>query len=350
MIQFSIKRPSDFHVHFRDEDLMHVVSLHTAKQMHYATIMPNLMPPIVNCRQAEDYYNRIIKVTKDPCPHFTPLMTLYLTPDTTIDDIAQIQRYDMVHAIKLYPQGVTTNSDGGIKHICALGKILDKMSELRIPLLVHGEVPDPAVDIFDREKLFISEILEKIIHNHPELDIVMEHITTKDAADYVQASGPNIAATITAHHLLYDRNDLLSGGIKPHYYCLPILKRQKHRMALLDAATSGSSKFFAGSDSAPHLQQHKELSCGCAGCYTACNAIELYAHAFHKYCNLSLQESQTRFEKFMSINGCHFYNLPIGSDIIRIQNTSNIIETEISTKHGNIIPLSLAQQIDWSII
>ncbi len=278
-MEIKLTRPDDWHLHLRDESLMRSVLPHTERQFARAIIMPNLKPPITTTGQAQAYRTRILAALP-VSSRFQPLMTLYLTDNTTPEEIQRAKRSAIVQAVKLYPAGATTNSDAGVTDIRKAYPALEEMQRLKIPLLVHGEVTDPAVDIFDREAVFIEHVLQPLLKDLPELRVVFEHITTKDAAQFVLSAPDNIAATITAHHLLYNRNAMLAGGIRPHYYCLPILKREMHREALVQAATSGNKKFFLGTDSAPHAQHTKETACGCAGCYTAHAAIELYAEAF----------------------------------------------------------------------
>ena len=272
--EITITRPDDWHLHLRDGDALASVLPHTAAQFARAIVMPNLKPPVTTTAQALAYRDRILKALPDHM-QFEPLMTLYLTNNTPPDEIRRAKESGLVHAVKLYPAGATTNSDAGVTDIRLCYKTLETMQEIGMPFLVHGEVTDADIDLFDRESVFIDRILQPLRTDMPELKIVFEHITTKEAAQYVaEASGP-IAATITAHHLLYNRNEIFKGGIRPHYYCLPVLKREVHRQALVSAATSGNAKFFLGTDSAPHAKDAKEHACGCAGCYTAMHAMEL---------------------------------------------------------------------------
>lgn len=271
MTEFTIIKPDDMHIHFRDGALMNVVAKHTARQFSRAIIMPNLVPPVVNVAQADAYYARIKAATSGK--NFEPLMTLYLTDKTSAANIEAIAG-SSVKACKLYPAGATTNSDSGVTEISKIYPALEAMQKLGVPLLIHGEVTTHEVDVFEREAVFIDTILAPLVKKFPALKIVLEHITTADAVDFVAANA-NVFATITAHHLLFNRNDMLVGGIKPHYYCLPILKAETHRKALLGAALGNSGKFFAGTDSAPHLQNRKESDCGCAGCYTGLAALEM---------------------------------------------------------------------------
>ena len=278
-MRISITRPDDWHLHLRDDAALAAVLPHSARRFARAIVMPNLRPPVTTVAAAEQYRARILAALP-PGSAFEPLMTLYLTDNTPPEEIRRAAQTGCVHAIKLYPAGATTNSDAGVSDLGRCDATLAAMAELGMPLLVHGEVTDPAVDVFDREKAFIDRVLQPLLQSHPDLKVVFEHITTAEAVEFVVACGRRVAATITAHHLLYDRNAIFSGGIRPHYYCLPVLKRESHRQALLHAATSGSGQFFLGTDSAPHARRAKEAACGCAGCYTAHAALELYAEAF----------------------------------------------------------------------
>src|SRR5471030_1805845 len=275
----TITRPDDWHLHLRDGATMASVLPHSARQFGRAIVMPNLKPPVTTTAAAIAYRERILAALSAGLD-FEPLMTLYLTNNTPPDEIRRAQDSGIVHAVKLYPAGATTNSDAGVTDLANCYKTLEVMQEVGMPFLVHGEVTDQDIDLFDREAVFIERVMRPLRRDFPALNIVFEHITTKHAAQYVaEAEGP-IAATITAHHLLYNRNDIFKGGIRPHYYCLPVLKREEHRLALVTAATSGDERFFLGTDSAPHAQGAKEAACGCAGCYTALHAMELYAEAF----------------------------------------------------------------------
>src|SRR5919201_6612341 len=279
MDRIMLRRPDDFHVHLRDGAAMAAVLADTARRFGRAIVMPNLKPPVTTTAQALPYRVGILGELPDGV-EFEPLMTLYLTDDTPAEEIARAKLSGHVHAVKLYPAGATTHSDAGVTRISRCFHTLEKMEEVGLPLLVHGESTDPAIDVFDREKAFIEETLGPLVERFSQLKVVLEHITTRDAVQYVEVTGANVAATITAHHLLMNRNALFMGGIRPHHYCLPVLKREEHRVALVEAATSGSPKFFLGTDSAPHAAHLKEHASGCAGCYTALSAIELYAEAF----------------------------------------------------------------------
>ena len=303
MYTLTITRPDDWHLHVRDGDALATVIPHTARQFARAIIMPNLKPPVITTAQALAYRDRILAAVPAGLT-FEPLMTLYLTDNTPAAEIASAKASGAVHAVKYYPAGATTNSDSGVTAIAKTYAALDAMQEHGLPLLVHGEVTDSAVDIFDREKVFIDTVLAPLVERFPELKIVFEHITTQDAVDFVMSAPARIGATLTAHHLLYNRNAMFTGGMRPHYYCLPVLKRESHRAALIAAACSGNPKFFLGTDSAPHSQQSKESACGCAGIYTAHAALELYAEVFEQAGALD------RLEAFASYRGADFYGLP----------------------------------------
>ncbi len=303
MTKLILTRPDDWHIHLRDELLLQTTVPHAAQQFQRAIVMPNLKPPVVNVDQASAYRERILAEVPQGLT-FEPLMTLYLTDQTTPTIIKMAQESGIVFGCKLYPAGSTTNSENGVTNLQKLDAVLETMQEVDLPLLIHGEVTDHRIDIFDREAVFIETILKPLIKKFPKLRIVLEHITTKDAVEFVKSAPKNIGATITAHHLLINRNDLLAGGIKPHYYCLPIVKRKEHQEALLTAATSGHSKFFIGTDSAPHAREAKETDCGCAGIYTAHAALSFYAEAFESVNALD------KLEAFCSFNGPDFYHLP----------------------------------------
>src|SRR3954452_6238024 len=307
MDRITLRRPDDFHAHLRDGPAMADVLAQTARQFGRAIVMPNLKPPIVTTAQALHYRERILGELPDDSP-FEPLMTLYLTDDTPPEEISRAKLSGRVHGVKLYPAGATTHSDGGVTRLSRCFRTLERMEELGFPLLVHGESTDPSIDVFDREKAFLEETLGPALERFPKLKVVLEHITTRDAAQFVEVTGANVAATITAHHLLMNRNALFMGGIRPHHYCLPVLKREEHREALVEAATSGNPKFFLGTDSAPHARPTKETGCGCAGIYTAHAAIELYAIAFEEAGALD------RLEGFASVFGARFYELPANKD------------------------------------
>lgn len=298
--QLRLRRPDDWHVHLRDGAVLQSVVAHTARQFARAIVMPNLTPPVTSTEQALAYQQRIMAAlaTHPEAPAFTPLMTLYLTDNTPAEEIAKAKASGVVHAVKLYPAGATTNSDAGVTDLLKhCGAALEAMQKHDLPLLVHGEVTDPAIDVFDREAVFIDRVMLPLRQQFPNLKVVFEHITTKEGADYVATAEGPVAATITPQHLLYNRNAIFNGGLRPHWYCLPILKRELHREALLKAATSDSNRFFLGTDSAPHVKGQKEKDCGCAGCYSALHAMELYAAAFESVGKLD------RLEAFASLNG-----------------------------------------------
>lgn len=342
-----ITRPDDWHLHLRDGDALAAVVADTARQFARAIIMPNLKPPVTTTEQALAYRERIeaalgrAGVTPGS---FTPLMTLYLTDNTSAEEIRRASESGMVHAVKLYPAGATTNSDAGVTDL--LGKCrpaLDALEKCGMPLLVHGEVTDPAVDVFDREALFIERVMRPLRQAYPALKVVFEHITTKDGAEYVRdAEGP-VAATITPQHLLYNRNSLFQGGMRPHMYCLPILKREVHRQALVAAATSGSKRFFLGTDSAPHARGLKEHACGCAGCYTALHAMALYAKAFE------LAGALDKLEGFASHYGPDFYGLPRNSGTLTLKRQEYLIPEEVPYGATTLVPLAAGESLAWRV-
>ena len=309
--RLTLLRPDDWHIHLRDGPLLSRPVADAARTFARAIIMPNLVPPVRNAAEADQYRQRILDA-RPAESSFQPLMVLYLTDQTSAADIHNAIKSGFIHAAKLYRAGATTNSDSGVTSLEAIYPAQEAMSDVGMPLLVHGEVTHADVDIFDREKRFIDDQLVGLVNRFPNLKVVFEHITTADAAQFVREASDKIAATITAHHLLYNRNHMLAGGIRPHFYCLPILKRNTHQEALLDAATSGSAKFFLGTDSAPHAQNAKEVSCGCAGCYTAYAAIELYAEAFEQ------RNALDKLEGFASHFGADFYQLPRNQDTITL--------------------------------
>jgi dihydroorotase len=339
----TITRPDDWHLHLRDGATMASVLPHTARQFGRAIVMPNLKPPVTTVAQAQAYRERILAALPEGMA-FEPLMTLYLTNNTSPDEIRRAAETDFVHAVKLYPAGATTNSDAGVTDLANCYKVLEVMQEVGMPFLVHGEVTDQDIDLFDREAVFIERIMRPLRKNFPALNIVFEHITTKDAAQYVaEAEGP-IAATITAHHLLYNRNEIFKGGIRPHYYCLPVLKREEHRLALVTAATSGDERFFLGTDSAPHAQGAKEAACGCAGCYTALHAMELYAEAFQRAGALD------KLEAFASLNGPAFYGLEPNQDKITLTREQWTLPESLPFGDQTVIPLNAGEIINWKMV
>ncbi len=340
MKKLTIIKPDDWHVHFREGDLLNWVVPYTARQFSRAIVMPNLEVPITTIEQALTYREKILNAAI-LYPNFKPLMTAYLKKDLKLDDLKSGFLDNVFTAAKLYPANVTTNSAHGVKNIKDVYHHLEIMQEIKMPLLVHGEVIEDNIDIFDRESVFIDQILEPLRKDMPELKIVFEHITTKNAVDYVKSEDNFIGATITAHHLHINRNDLLSGGIKPHLYCLPVAKRETHRLELVKAATSGSKKFFLGSDSAPHFIGDKENACGCAGIFSAPQAIEHYLEVFDK------QNAIDKFEAFASLNGPNFYGLPHNQEKITIERIEQKIEKTIGKGAETIHPFRSDTLIDW---
>jgi dihydroorotase len=342
MTKLTITRPDDWHVHLRDGDVLKDTVRDTSRYMGRAIIMPNLVPPVTTTELAQQYQQRIM--AENPAPTFTPLMTLYLTDKTTAEEIKKAKASGLVYAAKLYPAGATTNSDSGVTSTDNIREALVAMQEVGMLLLVHGEVTTNEIDIFDREEQFLKTVLAPLVDEYPNLKIVLEHITTKNAAEFVANAGPNVAATITVHHLLYNRNHMLVGGIKPHFYCLPILKRNIHQQALIKAATSGSKKFFLGTDSAPHTQQSKESGCGCAGSYTAFAALELYAEVFEEAGALD------KLEAFTSFNGPDFYNLPRNSDTLDLEKTQWPVPETLDFGSNKVVPIKAGEKINWKVI
>lgn len=343
MDAITLTRPDDWHLHLRDDEALKAVVGHTAAQMGRAIIMPNLKPPVTTTEQAIAYRERILAALPSGS-QFEPLMTLYLTDTTPASEIEKAVESGVVKAVKLYPAGATTNSASGVTDIAHCDEAITMMAKLGMPLLVHGEVTDSDIDIFDREAAFIERVMNPLLARHPNLKVVFEHITTQQAAEFVAAASDNIAATITAHHLLFNRNKMLAGGIRPHYYCLPILKREQHRQALLKAATSGSPKFFLGTDSAPHAQGDKESSCGCAGAYTAPAAIELYAVAFEE------MQALDKLEAFASLNGPRFYGLSPNAETVTLERREWRLPERFPYADGqDIIPLMAGETLPWAL-
>ncbi|SER20659.1 dihydroorotase [Nitrosomonas sp. Nm51] len=339
-----ITRPDDFHLHLRDDAQMQAVLPFSARQFGRAIIMPNLKPPVVTTDQALAYRQRILAALPGNLNNtFEPLMSLYLTDNTKPDEILRAKDSGRIHGVKLYPAGATTHSDAGVTDITRSYATLEAMQKNNMPLLIHGEVTDPDVDIFDREKIFIDHILAPLIYRFPELRIVLEHITTQDAVAFISGAPDNIAATITAHHLRYNRNALFLGGVRPHYYCLPILKRENHRQALIRAATSGNKKFFLGTDSAPHTRMLKENSCGCAGIFTAHAAMELYAETFEQAGALD------KLEAFASFNGADFYQLPRNKASITLSRITWRIPEVIRYATDTLVPICAGEQLNWKL-
>ena len=340
--RLTLLRPDDWHIHLRDGAVLPHTVADVARQFARAIIMPNLVPPVRTADEAEAYRERIL-AARPAGSRFEPLMVLYLTDSTTPDDIRRAKASGFVHAVKLYPAGATTNSASGVTAIDNVFDVLETMAEVGMPLLVHGEVTRGEIDIFDREKYFIDEQLSRVTAKFPTLRVVFEHITTRDAVQFVQAAEANVGATITAHHLLYNRNHMLVGGIRPHLFCLPVLKRNLHQEALLDAATSGNPKFFLGTDSAPHAQHAKEAACGCAGCYTAHAAIELYAEAFEQ------RQALDKLEPFASHFGPDFYGLPRNTDQITLVREEWEVPTSLPFGEQLVIPLRAGERLHWRL-
>ena len=340
----TLTRPDDWHLHLRDGDALKAVLPHTARQFARAIVMPNLKPPVTTVAQAAAYRDRILAALPAGMA-FEPLMTLYLTDNTPAAEIRAAVDAGFVKAVKLYPAGATTNSDAGVTDLGRCAAALAEMEKLGLPLLVHGEVTDPAIDLFDREAVFIEQVLAPLLKRHPSLRVVMEHITTQDAAQFVAAAGSNVAATITAHHLLYNRNAIFQGGVRPHWYCLPVLKREVHREALVQAATSGNPKFFLGTDSAPHARGAKEAACGCAGCYTAYAAMELYAEAFETAGALG------QLEAFASFHGPDFYRLPRNTGTITLERRAQAVPEAYDYIPGEVlVPLRAGETLGWRMV
>lgn len=351
MQTITLLKPDDWHLHFRDEPYLNRTVCDTAKQFGRAIVMPNLLPPVRTTKEAEQYFDRIKKhIPKGN--NFQPLMTLYLTDNTRTDDIKRASESNCVYAAKFYPAGATTNSDFGVTHIDKLNDVLEAMQKYALPLLIHGESTGANDDIFDREKIFIDATLTPLRLKFPSLKIVFEHITTKNAVDYVVNCNHKTAATITPQHLLLNRNALFKGGIRPHHYCLPVVKREEHRLALNKIAISGHPQFFAGTDSAPHTADKKESSCGCAGIYSSSHAIELYAEAFELN-NFELNKDVSKFEKFMSINGANFYELPQHKKTITL--IKKPWQVVASLSYGNakdkqqLIPFMAGETLQWRL-
>ena len=333
----TIRRPDDWHVHLRDGEMLARVAPYTARQFARAIVMPNLVPPITTVEAARDYRKRILEVTD---PGFTPLMTCYLTDDIEPDEIARGFSETVWIAAKLYPAGATTNSASGVTDIRNLYHALARMEKIGMVLCVHGEVTDPDVDVFDREAVFIDRILSRLVRDFPGLKIVLEHITTKDAAEFVAAMGPMIAATVTPQHLIINRNAIFAGGLRPHFYCLPVAKREQHRVAVRKAATSGLANIFLGTDSAPHSREAKESSCGCAGIFNAPFALESYATVFEE------EGALDKLEAFASINGARFYDLPMNEEQITLERAEVLVPAEME----GIVPFHASETLSWRFV
>ncbi len=342
MEKITITRPDDWHLHVRDGEALKAVLPDTARQFARAIIMPNLIPPVRTVDEARAYRERIIAAVPVGVA-FEPLMTLYLTDNTSPDEIKRAKDSGFIKAVKYYPAGATTNSDSGVTDLRKCDAVFAAMQSIGLPLLLHGEVTDSHIDIFDREKVFIEKHLIPLALRFPKLRMVFEHITTANAVKFVLSANDNVAATITAHHLLFNRTDIFKGGIRPHYYCLPVLKREEHRLALLKAATGGNRKFFLGTDSAPHAKNTKEASCGCAGCYTALHAMALYAEAFESV------DALDKLEGFASFHGADFYGLPRNTGKLTLQKTAWQIPDEIPFPVSNIVPLRAGETLNWRL-
>jgi len=338
----TLTRPDDCHLHLRDGAALASLLPHTVRAFARAVVMPNLRPPVTSTALAAAYRGRILEALPSGS-RFEPLMTLYLTDNTSAGEIALARQSGFVCGIKYYPAGATTNSEAGVTRIDRAYPALAEMEEHDLPLLVHGEVIAPGVDAFDRERVFIETILAEVMRRFPRLRVVFEHATTREAVDFVLAAGPRIAATITAHHLLYNRNAMFSGGLRPHYYCLPVLKREEHREALVRAATSGSPKFFLGTDSAPHARADKETACGHAGIYTAHAAIELYAEVFERAGALD------KLEAFASLHGANFYGLPRNRDSISLRKETWTVPAEMAFGAARLVPLRAGETVGWRL-
>lgn len=339
----TITRPDDWHLHLRDGAMLQAVLPETTRHFGRAIIMPNLVPPVVTAAHASAYRDRIMAAMPEGAD-FTPLMTLYLTEDTDADDLAAAHASGLITSVKLYPAGATTNSASGVANFENVRPVLERMADIGCPLCVHGEVTDPDVDIFDREAVFIDRVLDPIRKATPGLKVIMEHITTKDGVDYVKANDEYLGATITTHHLIINRNHILVGGIKPHYYCLPVAKRESHRLALREAATSGDARFFLGTDSAPHIDPLKENACGCAGCFTATNTMSLLAHVFEE------EDALDRLEAFASKNGPAFYGLPENSGTITLTKGDTVsYPAKIVSAEGEVTVFDPGFPLNWAV-
>ena len=343
MERLTLIRPDDWHLHLRDGPALAAVAADSARRFGRAIVMPNLKPAVRTTQQALHYRDRILAALPEDTS-FEPLMTLYLTDDTPPEEIARAKLSGRVFGVKLYPAGATTHSDEGVTRLSRCFHTLEKMEELGLPLLVHGEATDPLIDVFDREQVFLEEVLGPTLERFPRLKVVLEHITTREAVQFVEVTGENVGATITAHHLLMNRNALFLGGIRPHHYCLPVLKRETHREALVEAAISGNPKFFLGTDSAPHARRAKEAACGCAGIYTAHAAIELYAAAFEE------AEALDKLEGFASKFGAQFYGLPLNRDTLTLVREEWTVPDELSFGGDALVPLRAGETIAWKLL
>ena len=343
--RITIKRPDDWHLHLRDGGMLKAVLPESARHFARALIMPNLVPPVATGAQAAAYRDRIAAATPAGSG-FEPLMTLYMTEATDPDDVAEAFASGLIAAVKLYPAGATTNSDSGVRDMDRIRPVLERMAEIGLPLCVHGEVADPRVDIFDREAVFLERVLDPLRRATPGLRVVLEHVTTKDGVDYVRSCDSGVGATITAHHLVINRNHLLAGGIRPHYYCLPVAKRESHRLALREAAASGDPRFFLGTDSAPHTDDRKESACGCAGCFTAPNALSLLAAA------LEADGALERLEGFASLHGPAFYGLPANAQTVTLEKGAEPVgfPERIETDEGPVTVFDPGFPLHWRVL
>jgi dihydroorotase len=342
-MRITITRPDDWHLHVRDGDVLPHVLAHTAQRFARAIIMPNLTPPVVSVADARAYRERILAALPGDA-RFEPLMTLYLTDATSPNEIERAGDAEFVHAVKLYPAGATTNSASGVTNMAHVYNVLEKMQRIGLPLLVHGEVTAPQIDVFDREKAFIDSILSGLADEFPALRIVFEHITTREAVQFVRDAREGIAATLTCHHLLHSRNAMFAGGLRPHYYCLPVLKRETHRQALIEAATSGDARFFLGTDSAPHARQAKENACGCAGLYTAHAGIELYAEVFEA------ADALDKLQAFGSEHGADFYRLPRNRETLTLERKPWPVPDSYPFGDATVQPLRAGEPVNWQIV
>lgn len=344
MTSITIRKPDDWHLHLRDGEMLKGVLPYSAKDFARAIIMPNLVPPVVTTNDAKAYRERIMAALPMGM-RFEPLMVLYLTEDTDPEDVAAGYESGLITSLKLYPAGATTNSQSGVRDFDKVQRVLEKMAKIGMPLCVHGEVTDADIDIFDREAVFIDRVLDPLRKRNPELRVIMEHVTTKQGVDYARSGGDNLGATITTHHLIINRNAILAGGIRPHYYCLPVAKREEHRLALREAATSGDPAFFLGTDSAPHVDALKETGCGCAGCFTSINTMSLLAHVFDE------ENALDKLEAFASLNGPAFYGLKPNEKTITLQKQENTVSypERIETGAGPVTVFDPMFEIKWQV-
>ena len=336
----TIRRPDDWHVHLRDGDMLKLVAPYTARQFKRAIVMPNLVPPVTTVKQASDYRDRI-RAAVGPDSDFEPLMTAYLTDTIDAEELARGHAEGVFTAAKLYPAGATTNSASGVTDVENVYSVFERMAEIGLPLLIHGEVVSPEIDIFDREKVFIDQTLAKIVERFPSLKIVLEHITTEDSVEFVKAAPANVAATITAHHLRIDRNDILVGGVRPHMFCLPVAKRARHKHALRQIITTGSEKFFLGTDTAPHARHAKESACGCAGIFSAPTALESYAQTFEE------MDALDHLEGFASLHGPRFYGLPVNDDTVTLERAGLDVPDRIDAGGLDVTPFHAGERLNW---